>query len=323
MVLSTREKRVISELSMDSRASQADVARRMRVSPQNLKYHIDSLRERGVFSESVILDPAKFGLITIRVFLSYTTFSERARGVVVDALVSQEEVVFVQKLRLGADLLVEYTVPNLSLFNKLHTSFLDKFSNFVKNKHIFPVLVRYEFERTYLHSSAKSSSAILSGDREVADIGENDFRVLAALVSDPSSSVASLARDAGLDPRTVRRCLRDCLDERVIRGFSVTLDYELSDIKSAILGIEFSHVTPQEMKRFVSFAREVDEVVGLTKVIGRENVFVRIETFENFTEVIERLRSEFSITDYQVYVGGNVVKNNHIPFSVLNPQQKE
>lgn len=317
MSLSKREKRVIAEISADSRQKQSDIASRMRVSPQTLKYHLDSLRERGVFNEVVVLDPARFGLITIRVFLSFTSFRDHAREVVIDALHEEESVVFVQRLRLGADLLVEYAVPNLSLFNKIHTSFLDKYSNFVKNKHVFPVLVRYDFQRSYLHPKLKHDSNILSGDRDVADISNADRAVLSYLRSEPGASVAQISRGCDLDPRTVRKTLRECIDDRIIRSFSVDINYELASISSAYLGIEFSHVTPQEMKRFVTFVREVDEVVGLTKVIGHTNVFVHIESFSDYTSIIEKLRAAFEFTEYSVFSASNILKNTYIPASEL------
>ncbi len=322
MVLSLRERRILSELSMDSRKKQADIAREMRISPQILKYHIDSLREKQAFKELVIVDPAKFGLITVRVFLSFTTFTQTTREIIIDTLLREETVIFIQRLRLGADLLIEYAVPNLSLFNKIHSAFLDKFSGFIKNKHIYPVLVRYEFERTYLHPSAKQSSAILSGDRDIVDVRPVDRQVISALIQDPSASLTRLSEMVSLDHRTISRAIQNCLSERIIRGFSIVPTYSVTQISSALLGVEFSYITPHDMKKFISFVSEIKEVVALVKVIGQQNVFIRIESLDEYTAVIERICAGWGITDYVVYGGGDILKSIHIPRIYVRPERE-
>lgn len=313
MTLSTREIRLLSELSKNSREQQRTIAKRMRISPQTLKYNLDSLRENQVFTEHAIIDPARLGLITIRAFLSFTTFNKHTQEDIINELCEEPDVVLVQRLRLGADVLVEYAVPNLSYFNKAHTAFLHRNNDAVRNKRTYPVLVRYAFERTYLHKRATQRSMILSGDREAAQTSDVEDAVLQALINDPSASSAQLARETGHDPRTVRRALNACEQEKIIRGYSIDIDYEQANINCALLGVQFSYVTKDEMKRFVEFANQTQEIVGLAKVIGPESVFVTIETFESYTTVIERLRAHFEIIEYSVFEAGNVVKNTGVP----------
>ena len=313
MTLSKRETRILSELSKNARESQSDIAKRLRTSPQTLKYNLDNLKEKHVFKAHVIIDPARLGLITIRCFLNFTTFNKHTQNDLIKELTETPDVVHVQRLRLGADLLVEYAVPNLSYFNKAHTQFLHDNSDAIRNKNTYPVLVRYTFDRNYLRPRTKNRSMILSGDREPAQLSKTEQDILEALIQAPQATIIDLARTTNYDPRTVRNAIKTCEENKIIRGYSIDLDYHQASISSALLGVEFSYVTPQELDRFVEFANQTKEIVGLEKVIGQERVFVTIETFKNYTEVIEALREEFKITEYKVFEAGNIHKNTYVP----------
>ncbi len=313
MTLSKRDKRLLAELSTNAREKQTVIAKRLRTSPQTTKYNLDALQENNTYAPHAIIDPARLGLLTIQTILSYTTFNKHTQQDIIEELTQQPDVVRIQRLRLGADLLVEYAVPNLSYFNKTHTAFLHRHSDAIRNKITYPVLVRYTFQKTYLHPKTKHKRMILSGDREPATISDTEQQTLHALINQPQASTAELARTTNHDPRTTRNAIQSLEKKKVIRGYSIDLNYQQTNITSALLGIQFSHLDPREMKRFIEFTSSHEEVVELTKVIGQERVYVTIETLTNYTQVIEELREEFKITNYTVFEAGNKHKNTYAP----------
>lgn len=313
MSLKKRDKHLLYELSTNAREKQTNIAKRLRISPQTLKYHLDNLTQKRTYNTHTIIDPARRGLITIRCFLNFTSFNKHTQNDIIRELKDKPDVVFIQRLRLGADLLIEYAVPNLSYFNKTHTAFLHQNSDAIRNTNTYPVLVRYIFSRTYMRPRTKNRSKILSGDREPVDISTTEQEVLNEIIKEPQSTILDLARKTSHDPRTIRSAITHCEKNKIIRGYSIDIDYRQTKISSALLGIHFNYVTPKELDRFVEFANQTKEIVRLEKVIGQEEVFLSIETFTNYTEIIEHLREEFKITQYSVFEAGNIEKNTYVP----------
>lgn len=314
MKLKKRDKHLLYELSKDVREKQTEIAKKLRITPQTLQYQLEQLKD--MYTPRVVIDPAKFGLITIRAFMSFLTFNKHTQNHLLKELAEQIDVVLVQKLKLGADVMVEYAVPNLSYFNKLYATFLDKNSDAIRNKQVFPVLVRYNFQKNYLYPRARTTQYhILSGDREPIEHSEIAQEVITELLKDPTAPYAQIARNTNYDVRTVQRAIHTSQEHKIIRSYDIDIDYKKTGVSSAILGVQFSYVAQKEMNRFVEYANNTKEIVSLLKVIGDESVFVTIETFDQYTEIINKIRSEFNIVDYSVFEAGNIVKNTYIPYT--------
>ncbi|MFO7710747.1 MAG: winged helix-turn-helix transcriptional regulator [Candidatus Woesearchaeota archaeon] len=309
--------KLLFELAQDARIRQREISKKLKISPQRANYTIQKLRNENIITAfETIIDPARFGLTNIIVVLAYTNFAKNTQKAILDFLKESEQVTYIDEISQGADLIVEYSVPNLSSFNKAHTAFLEQFSQEVKVVDIFPVIVRHLFPKRYLYRRSKASEEmVLSGDREPADLSGNTKKIIRILMEDPTKKVVDIARETELNVRTVTKTMQQLHAQRIIRGYTVRLNNDALHIGVGNVFIRIRNPTQQLMRQFIEFCKQIPEVTMITKLIGQQNLFIRLESCSGYRHVLDRLRAEFKFYEYTVYDSSSVLKNTYIPFS--------
>ncbi|MCK5698751.1 MAG: AsnC family transcriptional regulator [Candidatus Aenigmarchaeota archaeon] len=311
--------RLLYELSVNSRISQKALAKRLRISPQLVSYRLDKFeKDKIIQTYKTQIDSAKFGLINLWVFMVFTTSDKQKQQEVVDYLDKSENVTFIESISYGADLMIEYTVPNLSFFNKHHSKFLEVFSQSVKVIEIFPIIVKHHLSKRYLNKNVEPEhDEIVSGDKIPVTLSDNAKRVLAELFLNPSKPIIKIAQKTKLDPRTVIKIKKELEKEEIIRKYTITINYDKLDIRGCILLINFDYITPRQIKKIILFLRQIPEITTVIKVLGKYKLIVKIETLSDYMPIICELREKYQFHDFIIYRIGNIVKNTDIPISVL------
>jgi DNA-binding Lrp family transcriptional regulator len=312
--------RILQELSIQARVKRKDIAKRVHISPQLVSYTIAKLEEQTyIRTYTANIDPARFDLITIFVFFSYTNFEKETISSIKEYLQNDDYVTYLESLSHGADMLVEYCVPNLSFFNKRHAKFTERFQGAIEVLSILPVIVKHQFPRMYLSDDASQPvENIYSGDREPASLMPAERTVLAQLWTDPKVSAQELAKRCQLNVRTVLRMLQRFLDEQIVRTFSIVPDYQMIGIEAAIIFIHTKTMTHGQVQRLLSYARMTPEIVSVTKVIGQYGIMVKIESLHGYRKPLDDLRQTVHFSDYYLYDVREVLKCTYVPYSVLH-----
>lgn len=312
--------KLIYEMTLDCRAKKKNLSRMLKISPQLVSYSTKKLKkDKYILDYKAQIDPAKFGMTNVIVYIIFTNFEKELERAVKEQLRQSENVTLIQKLSQGADLCVEYTVPNLSLFNKLHSGFLDTFGKDVQVVDIFPVIVKHDFPKKYLNRRSKHRlSKILSGDREPVHLQENARKVLSELIKNPTQNMMEITKKTGLNIRTVIKMKRFLESRKIIMGYTAVLNYEKMDINACQVLINFDYLKSDEIKRIINYAMYVPEIVSIIKIIGRYTLIIKIESLGSYRKVLNDLRKEFRLYNYVVYDIENIIKKDYIPESAIS-----
>ncbi len=312
--------RILQELSIQSRVKRKDIAKRLHISPQLVSYTISRLEERGlVKGYTANMDPARFDLITVFVILSYTNLAKEMTASVRAYLQDDDSVTYLESLSYGADLFVEYCVPNLSFFNKRLIKLKERFRDGVDILSVLPVIVKHQFSRDYLFpAQSRKVEHIYSGDREPVALSSPAQTVLSELWNNPKMSARDLATNAELNVRTVLRVLRKLLDEQIVRTYSVVPDYQKIGIYAALVFIHTKAMTPVQIQQLVTYASMTPEIVSATKVIGHYGLLIKIESLRGYRNVLDSLREVVHFSNYYLYDIRDIIKCTYVPYSVLS-----
>ena len=314
-----RDMRILYELSYDSRVKQKDICRKLHISPQLLNYTIDGLKKKKIIlGRLAVMDPARFGLTGITPFYSYIEFKRSRIEEMISYLCRLGSVVRIIELWHGADLMVEFSVTNLSSFNKINSEFLERFSDSIGVVGVYPVAVRHIYSKRYLYKKSKRSMhLVLSGDREPVNLNRRSKLILRCLADDPSASVIKIASKTGIDPRTVAKTVSVLKERRVIRGFSILIDNQALGISSCIMLLNLTDAGQDEVSKLIEYCRGIAEITDITKVIGRYSLMITIESLEKFSPIVDMLRDEFRIVDHMIFDVRRVRKHISIPADIF------
>ncbi len=316
-MLPKRFSRLVHLLSKNARQSTKSLGKQLRVSQQSASYIIQSaIKRKQILNFHALIDPARFGLTNVIVLYNYTNFNSEKISEMKKSLKENIYVTIIEESSQGADLIVQFTVPNLSLFNKENQDFIYKFKKDIKLISIYPIIVKHLYTRKYLSPKSEPTEWILSGDRNVMQFNERQKSVMKELKKDPKIPIITLAKNMNSDAKTVLRIKNYLEAKKILRQYSIVLNYKLLDITRERILLHLDTDNKKEVDRFISFCKYHKNILSAIKIIGDYNIILTIEKL-NHEDIISELRKEFKIENYQLLKIKNILKSETVPDNVL------
>lgn len=311
--------KTLFKLSIDSRVTTKDLGKYLRISQQSASYSVQSLfKKNHLIDYQLKVDPAKFGLINVMVLYNYINLDSKIIKRIKKELKDYDYITRVEEVTEGADLLIEFTVPNLSLFNKINGQFLFNFKNEIKMLETYVVIVKHEYEPTYLINENNNEEIILSGDRYVINFDRRDKKILKILKENPKESIINIAKEIKIDPKTVITSKKQIEQEKIIRKYSVIFNYEKLGINRRHIFIRLDYEDVNDIKKFVQYTKQNPNIVELVKLIGPYEIMITVEKNKSEKIIINDIRKMFKISKYKIINSVNIIKQNYIPTKILD-----
>lgn len=314
--MNTKIKKFIYELSQNARIRTKELGKKLKISQQSASYLWQSFQEKKkIRGYSAVIDPAKFGLLQVLVYLNYSDFDNKKIKEVVNFLKEDDNVVLIEDLKQGYDLAVVFCVPNLSLYNKKLRDFLQKFRNVVSLAETYPIIVKHMHLRKYLSLSKEDFEIIISGDRDIIEINDNEKKVLSCLYEKPTESVIEIHKKSKLNPKTITRVKKVLEENKIIRGYTTNFNLSLIGIRRKHLLISSRDLSLADDTRILRFCLTHSNVVSLIRLIGSYDILIEIEEETAKKDFLKDIRVNFPIHDYKMIECGEIIKNTYIPRS--------
>lgn len=302
-------------LSKDARIKTKELGRLLNVSQQNISYTINKLvSEKTIKSYQAIIDPAKFSLINIIIFLNYQNFDQKTTSAIKKYLKEDTSIVRIEETVQGADLLVEYCVPNLSYFNKQYKEFMFTFHDLVYLVETFVVIVKHNYTKNYLHKRYPDiSQIIISGDRDPIILDDRQNKILQEITNDPIIPIVKISNKNKFDPKTVKNNKKFLEKKEIIRKYSIVIDHAALEITREFIFLNLAPEKLEDEKRFLEFCTLHKNIIVVTKVLGKYDLLITTERLPKDSVVISDLRKEFRVKDYKIIASDNIIKYNFLP----------
>ena len=307
--------RFLFELSRNARITTKELASALSISQQTASYTTQKLtKDKTVQDYQTMVDPARLGMMNLIVLYHYLDFDPNRKSSTRKALRDHPDVTRVEEVSQGADLLVEYCVPNLSYFNKQHTSLVFTQKDTLSLKETYVVIVKHLYTRNYLHKRhPKVKEAVICGDRDPIALDEQQHATLKALAKDPKTGVAAIARKLKKDPKTVAKTKKWLEKQKVIRGYTAVINHQRIGITRNHILLSLSLDKEEDDQRLREYCKQDKNIVSLTKTVGPYDLIITTEQLEKDPHPINQLRREFHIKDYRILNADRVDKHAYLP----------
>ncbi len=143
-------------------------------------------------------------------------------------------------------------------------------------------------------------------DVEFASIETLDVEILKALQKDPRSSYRDIARKIGIAVGTVHARIQKLEDQKIIRGFSVDLDY--SKLGYALTAVILMRVKGKHLRDVEAKLSHINNVCVVYDVTGDFDVAV-IAKFLSSSAMDQFIKEVLSM-DYVERTATSIVLNN-------------
>jgi DNA-binding Lrp family transcriptional regulator len=318
-MISSKYSILLYEFSKNSRITTKDLGKLLRTSQQSASYLIQTaIKNNHIQKYYTLIDPAMFGLTNIIVLFNYINFDQKIINNIKQKLNSNDNVTMIEESSLGADLIVQYTVQNLSFFNKENQDFLHEFKKDIKQIAIYPIIVKHIYTRKYLFQKNIPIEWILSDDKNIMQFSEKEKIILKEIRNKSRASIIEIARNTNFDTKTILQIKKKLESEKVIKQYSVTINHhELNIIRERYL-INLETDEKKEIDKFISFCKMHKNVLTAFKIIGNFKFIITVERFKDDIEILPELRKEFNVSDYSLFKIKEVIKSETIPGHILD-----
>ena len=286
--------------SENIRMSFKELARLTKKSPQILKYNVSVLEKEGILHDPFyIFDYSYFGLLLFRVYFKGVYIKEQDKMRVIAELRQNPYVLAVYELVGEFDLGVEFAAPNPSKFNKEFKKIISS-NPLLKEYKIVLNIVTHIYPRQYLVDSAELltlyNQKIVGGDREKEEFTPDEMAVLGVLLHQPTIRYTRLAKEAGLNVKTIKSILQNLTKRNIIRGCKYLIDKNKLDITKNRLFLKLHNLDVEYESKLLDYLHDNPEVIQLNKTVGDWDMEIDLESLDKsrIRYIISKLREEFS-----------------------------
>lgn len=313
--MNKKVKRALFEISKNSRITTKNLSKQIKTSQQSASYLMKQLKKKKLIRGfTSIIDPAKFGYTNVIVGFNYLDFDKQKKKDILDVLNSVNTIISIQEADQGMDLIVEYSVKNLSAFNKTHSEIAHRFHKSLEIKFIMPVIVKHLFLRKYLMRKSQDMDIILCGDRDVYPISDSELMVLEEFNDNPIKSYTNISQSTTLSVKTIMNIKKKLEKITIIKGYSCIPDFSKFGINRCLLFLRLSSQSIGETDKLVEYSRVNKQVVGIAKIIGNFQLMLTIEELEEQkSKIIKELRATLMIDEYFLVKIENINKETYLP----------
>ena len=318
--------------SENARIRLKDIAQRFKKTPQRMKYSLTLLEREGIISNPYcIFDYSYFGLLLFRVYFRSGYISETDKTNIITLLRDNPYVTTIYELTGGFDLAIEIAAPNPSRFNKE----LKKVANLVPtlNKYVVILnLVTHLYPRAYTinheeRTQGVGTEIIIGGDRGIEKFDDNEMVVMKALLGKPRARVSALARECGLNVKTVVSVVKRLRHKRIIKGFKQVVDTNRLGVQKERIFLRLHNLTQERELDLRQYLLTTKEIVQVNKTVGDWDMEIDVESYDKKTlrYLILQIREDFKdlIEDFNIIEFYQYYKKTYLPAYLFNEMKTD
>jgi len=320
--LDLKDRKIIYELDLNARQSDTEIAKKVGLTRDSVRYRINKLVENGYINYFMtLLNSMKLGYDWYRTFFKFQNLTLEKEKEIIDYL--KERASWISKVEGIWDLNTGIFVKNVYEYRDLINEFLLKYSSFIERYDVSIVTREWSYHRDYLlNKKQKTSKPILMGfdpqkQYQIEIIDETDYKILKTILKNARMKTIDIARDIKTTEMVVRYRLKNLIKNGIIIGFKPFLNVHKLGYTYFKLHLTLQNLTPEKKKSIVNYIHQHPNTVHMTELVGGADLEAefQVKTNEEFYAHVQELRLKFGdiIRDYEFMQYTQEYKFTYLP----------
>jgi len=326
------DKRILYELDLDSRQTNKQIAKKIRVSEQVVGKRIKRLIEKNAIDYFYVkLNPSRLGFIHIKIYLRFHNLPQDREDALVQELNMQKAVFWLASIRGKFDLEVSIYVRNISEFSAKYDGLFGSWHEYIYERNVSVLENAYSYAKTYLlpdttprktgyiiPASEPHETSYAADKGNIFDLDSLDISILRVLNKEARLPFSDIAFRVGVSSDTIHYRIKRLADAGVISGFGVKINYGVLGNSYHILMLKLQNMDASKYKKLQAFCHFNPNSIIYIKTIGDHEAEFEIETQHKseLDTLIRSLKDNFlmEIKDYELLEVTREHRMTYFPF---------
>ena len=275
MKLDLKDRKILAELEMNARAPHSEIAKKVRLSKQVVKYRIDHLeKDELIQGYNALIDLNKLGQTIYVIYLKLIKMSSAQESKWLEELNNILGVLAAGRNSGYWDLTIAISCKNNQELDVLYNQLIRG-----KAEHIKEKLITSEVESTYFNTDIllKGTKTEFSTSKiqEQLKIDEKDQKLINELAKDCRKSLLELGDKLKLSPNGVKDKIRRLEEKKIIIGYKTKINYEKLEYLHFRVFLHLAKFTPQLYDSVKGFLKTRGNIESISHYLGYADVDFR------------------------------------------------
>ncbi len=313
------DRKILFELDMNARIPLTELARRVGLSPQNVKYRMGQLERKGVIRGYVtVFNTAKLGYLYYRLYIRYTGVSPSDEDAIIDYFKRHGNVVWFISTSGRWDLEVLFIARNFIHFDHMLKEAYERFPDKIHNNVTSVSVSNYHHGRGYLIGHRTAFSARYGGEPREIPLDGIDRKIIGIISQEARMSRAEIGTRIGMNYKTVQARIKRMEREGLIQAYRTWVDFMKigSYYRKALVNLR--KFTRDVGSTVLSFCEKDPNIIYLITCVWPWDVEIEIESTDEgkFLEIVRSFRETMGdlVMDYETLTVTAEHKLDYCPF---------
>jgi DNA-binding Lrp family transcriptional regulator len=316
MELNKFDKKLLFELDSNARTSYVQLAKKVGLSKDSVKYRIDNYLKIGLIDGFYpLIDSSKIGFYSFRVYFSFKNASVEDENQVIDYLLNKKNVFYLVSVDGWFDVGFGFFAKSIIEFKKFLAVF--------KEKHPFVEIIQesiflnlYHFDRNYFIKNKriqKPKGIIQEPNKELID--ELDEKILDLLSKNARMQIIELSKNIGLTPKAIIYRITNLEKKQILLGYKPKINLEKIGYSMYKIDIFLNDtVNKEKIRKYIS---QLPNIIHSEEVFNGSDLEFDIECkeYNEFKEIINTIKTKHgkSIKKIKYFRTTKIHKTNYHP----------
>ncbi len=319
--LDVKDRKILYELDVNSRQSNAEIARKVGLSKQVVGFRIKKLiKEKIISSFYLVIDISKLGFTVHKNFLRLQNLDKGKEKELIDFLVNHPNVVWVASCDGKFDLAFGTWAKDIAFLDRTITELNKKFGEYIAERQIATIIRGDYFIRDYLIKKEKPSAyreSFFGAVPAPVKMDRIDWEILLLLGKNPRINAIEIATNVKLSADAVAERIKKLEKSGVIRHYNIVPNESRYPYLHYKILIGFRNISEERERTLREYCRTNPNIVYIVKSLGpwEFEIDLEVESAEQFREIMMNIKTMFNdiLKDYSTLHIYQVHKYNFCP----------
>lgn len=288
------DKRILYELDLNSRISEAQIGKKVRKSRETVHYRIKQLMEKGIIKGyRAWVNLSKLGYHGFKLYLKISG-DETEQKEFFDHIKSRKDIFWLGIADGAWDVGLTFFEKSSEEFFKKKNELFAKFSEIIVDRQTGILANVYIYPKKFLWEESKEPR-LMFGEYVPNEIDKIERKILGIFLQDARIKLVELATKVGSTVEVVRNRIKRLEEKGIITGYTLGIDYEKLGLEFYKTFLYFDKLDDKNEKKLLEFCKQHPNILHIVRQVSPWDVELEImvENYSKYNGIIRKLRKLF------------------------------